>query len=100
MTNEVMEIWDALTDDEQDELRKIAGARLRPADGKIALTIHLHSDDDEMWEIGKNLGFRKDALSTFSRIGYEVSLDIEVDEFGEAFLVSVGGSKLEQEIEI
>jgi hypothetical protein len=101
MTKEIMDIWDTLTPDEQATLRmKAAGRGAFIADGKRALTIHLHADDNDMWIKGEELGFTGDALSNFSRIGYEVSLDIEVDEWGEAMLISVGGSKLNQAIEI
>lgn len=102
MTEEVMKIWDALSLDEQDELRKKAGKRVADnTPGTILTNIFLHSDKEGMAEQGEELGLSEAAVNNFCRACYEVKIGVAIDKItGEATAHSFMGVRLAKEVKV
>ncbi len=102
MTEEVMKIWDALSVDEQDELREKATLRNGiSTSGTILANIWLHSDKESMADRGEELGLSESAVNTFCRTGYEVEVGVAIDKAtGQATAHSFMGVRLENEVKI
>ena len=52
-------------------------------------TLYLHSEKSSNLEDGRELGLVDEALDNFCYVGYEVGLDLEVNEDGKAYLVGI-----------
>jgi hypothetical protein len=64
------------------------------------MKIYLHSSKEEMRDNGEELGLTEKQLEKFIYTGYEVSLDIEVDETGTAWATHCMGVKLEKKVKV
>lgn len=63
--------------------------------------LYLHTDKGEMYNQGKELGLKGEALGQFCYTGYEVAVDIEINKrTGEAYATHLNGAKLKEEIAI
>ncbi len=95
---EVLEIWDALSLDEQDQLRTKMAQR---ATKNIPHVLYLHSSKEGNYEEGEGLGLKGDALDNFARCGYEVCFEGEVDrKTGDMTVTKVNGVGLLKELKI
>ena len=63
-------------------------------------TIYLHSEKGQMHDKGCSLGLTEKQLLNFMYTGYEVKLDIEVDESGQAWVTHCMDQKLPEKVKI
>ncbi len=59
-----------------------------------SVDLYLHSNKETNWEKGMNIGLSQEALSLFLYAGYEHKMTYQVQENGEAKLISVDGREL------
>jgi hypothetical protein len=65
------------------------------------MKIYLHTEKENMYSYGKELKLSIDALNNFIYVGYEVTVDIEVDRStGKAMATHLNGAKLERKVNI
>ncbi len=62
--------------------------------------IYLHGTKEGMWEQGEELGLTKSQLQNFIYTGYEVEINIEIDNTGQAWATHVQGVKLERKVKV
>lgn len=60
----------------------------------IQTKMYLHGDKGSNWDKNSELNLTDKQMETFAYAGYEVEFDIEVDETGQAWALSVNGSPL------
>jgi hypothetical protein len=59
------------------------------------IKVHVHGEEESMYDSGKDAGLTGGALLTFSRSLYEVAIDLDVDpSTGKATIATVGGRLL------
>lgn len=76
------------------------GAELERVE-KAKTTFFIHSDGDGNYETGREMGLSENALDNFSRTGYEISFEIEVNlKTGKAEAISMNNVALPEPIEI
>lgn len=63
---------------------------------KRIIKMYLHSDKEDNWDIGEEIGLSEEAISEeFKYALYEVEVDVEVDmETGKTKILAVDGVKL------
>jgi hypothetical protein len=66
----------------------------------IKAKIYLHGTKEDMWDQGEELKLTKSQLQEFIYTGYEVGIDIEVDNTGQAWATHLQGVKLERKVKI
>ncbi len=62
--------------------------------------IYLHSTKESMWEQGEELKLTKSQLQEFIYTGCEVSIEIEIDNNGQAWATHLQGVKLERKVRV
>lgn len=68
---------------------------------KIKSKLYLHSDNMSMLEKGNELGLNEIARENFSRVGYEVEIDIEINTLtGDAYATHLNGTELESGVKV
>ena len=66
----------------------------------IKSKIYFHSSKEDMWYLGEGLGLSEQQLDNFRYTGYEISVDIEIDNRGSAKATHFNGTKLKEKISI
>lgn len=76
------------------------GAELERVE-KVKTTFFVHGDRDSNYGDGELLGLTDEALDNFSRTGYEIEFEIEVNlKTGNAKAIKMNGMALPEPIEI
>lgn len=66
----------------------------------IKTKIYLHTSKEDMYYDGEELGLSEEQLQNFMYVGYEIAVDIEIDEEGRAKATHVEGVELKEKVSI
>lgn len=91
ITNKTDEELKAIIEDINDELENRKPKKTR---------IYLHRDKESNWELQKDLNLTDKQMENARYIGYEISVDIEIDKNGNAFATHFSGVKLPHKVQI
>lgn len=62
--------------------------------------LYLHGEKDSRWDEQKELGLSDEAMKQYAYVGYEVCLDIEVNEDGTALAFALNGVPLTEKVKV
>lgn len=80
----------------EEDLERLTTPDLYPKKDKF----YVHSSKESNLEQGEELGLSKDALYKFIYTKYEIDIDIEVEENGQAYATHFMGVKLPERIKV